>query len=103
MIAQYSVFNNYWKMLTLANVNEKYLTLNFSKEPNFIFTFLVKSYTSFIYPNSQAYFFYMWHFTMSELLCNMLLCRRFDITDPKFQRVSRRDFQPEGCDVGPVV
>ena len=44
-------------MLTLVIVNEKYLTLNISKEPNFIFTFLVKPYISLLYPNSQAYFF----------------------------------------------
>ena len=44
-------------MLTLVIVNEKYLTLNISKEPNFILTFLAKSYISFSYPKSQAYFF----------------------------------------------
>ena len=37
-------------------VNEKYLTLNLSDELNFMFTILVKSYASFIYPNSQACF-----------------------------------------------
>ena len=31
--------------------NEKYSTLNLSKKPNFIYTFLVKSYTTFIGPN----------------------------------------------------
>ena len=31
--------------------NEKYLTLNLSMEPKFIFTFLVTSYTTFIRPN----------------------------------------------------
>ena len=31
--------------------NEKYASLNLSKEPNFIFTFLVKSYITFIGPN----------------------------------------------------
>ena len=30
---------------------KKYLTSNLSKEPNFIFTFLVKSYTTLICPN----------------------------------------------------
>ena len=45
-------------MLTLAIVNEKYLTLNVSKEPNFISKFLKKSYASFIYPNSQAFIFF---------------------------------------------
>ena len=43
MIAQHSVFTGCLKVLNLVIVNEKYLTLNLSKEPNFIFTFLVKS------------------------------------------------------------
>ena len=42
-------FNGYLKMLTLAIVDEKYLTFNISREPNFIFRFLVKPYTSLIF------------------------------------------------------
>ena len=38
-------------MLSLVNNNEKYLTLNLSKKPNFISKFIVKSYTTFIPPN----------------------------------------------------
>ena len=38
-------------MLSLVINNKKYLTLNLSEEPNFIFTFLVKSYTTLIRPN----------------------------------------------------
>ena len=38
-------------MLPLVINNEKYLTLNLSRESNFIFIFLVKSYTTFIGPN----------------------------------------------------
>ena len=35
-------------MLPLAIDNKKYLTVNLSKVPNFIFTLLVKFYTTFI-------------------------------------------------------
>ena len=38
-------------MLILVINNEKCLTLNLSKEPNFVLTFLLKSYTTFIRPN----------------------------------------------------
>ena len=65
MIVQHSVFTGYLKVLNLVIVNEKYLTLNLSKEPNFILTFLVKSLTASICPNSQAYSFHMSDFTVS--------------------------------------
>ena len=38
-------------MLPLVISNKKYSTLNLSKEPNSIFTFLIKPYTTFIGPN----------------------------------------------------
>ena len=38
-------------MLSLVINNAKHLTLNSSKEPNFILTFILKSYTTFIHPN----------------------------------------------------
>ena len=38
-------------MLPLLINNKKYLTLNSSKEPNFIFTLLKKSCSAFIAPN----------------------------------------------------
>ena len=69
-------FNGYLEMLTLAIVDEKYLIFNISKEPNFISRFLIKSYTSLI-------FFYIWHFTTSELPWNMLPRHSSGITDLK--------------------
>ena len=38
-------------MLILVINNEKCLTLNLGKEPNFVLTFLLKSQTTFIRPN----------------------------------------------------
>ena len=72
-------FNGYLKMLILAIVDEKYLTFSRRKEPNFIFRFLAKSYTS-------LFFFHIWHFTTSELPCNMLLRHSFDIADLKIPK-----------------
>ena len=82
-------FNGYLKMLTLAIVDEKYLTFNISREPNFIFRFLVKPYTSLI-------FFHILYFTASELPWNMLLRHSFDITDLKTPKIKLLRFPTEG-------
>ena len=48
MMEQYLVFTGYLQLLPLLIHNKKYLTLNLSKELNFIFTFLLKSYITLI-------------------------------------------------------
>ena len=100
----------------------QYLTLNLSKEPNFILIFLVKSYTTLIRPNfigkaaqdnyiilTKAWFqnqtssFNSYILSHSQLQCDMLLRRSFGIIDLKTQRMGCGDSQPEGCDFGAVT
>ena len=93
--------------------NEKYLSLNLSKEPNFIFAFLVKSYTTFISPNfirqvaQKTTLVLHRHdfsfFSQSQFQCGMLLSHTFDIIDLKTQGMGCLNSQPEGCDSGAVI
>ena len=95
------------------------LTFNLSKEPNFIFTFLLNltlhscipillvklpKKTTFVLKSHDSrtrhqvltlYFF----FAQLQLQCDMLLCHTHDIRDLKTQRVSCGDCRPEGCDI----
>ena len=93
--------------------NEKYLSLNLCKEPNFIFAFLVKSYTTFISPNfirqvaqKTTLVLHRHDFSFlrqSQFQCGMLLSHTFDIIDLKTQGMGCLNSQPEGCGGGAVI
>ena len=93
--------------------------LNLSKEPNSIFTFLIKSYTTFMGPNFNGkvaqketlllkrHDFRTRHqvvfFPQSQLQRDMLPCHTFGIIELTTQGVDCWDSQPKGCDVGAVT
>ena len=96
-------------MLTLVIKSEKCLTVNLSKEPNFVLTFLLKILRQSMHTNFKkktALLLYSHDFRtrlqslnsciifpQSQLQCDMLLLHSFDIIDLKTRRVGYGDSQ----------
>ena len=89
-------FNGYLKMLILAIVDEKYLTFSRSKEPNFIFRFLAKSYTSLFFSISGILLRQSYRAT-----CYYVIALTSQTSKPP--RAGCRDSQPKGCGVRPAA